>query len=60
MKHTAVSSLNRNRGSKNEPRKLVSEKTSLGRSNGRGLANFSLGTESQRCQVILRWKSVIA
>ena len=41
-------------------RKLVSEKASLGGSNGRGLANFSWGTESQRCQVILRWKSAIA
>jgi hypothetical protein len=26
----------------------------------KSLANFPLGTESQRCRVILRWKSVIA
>ena len=43
-----------------EPRKLVWKKTSLGRSNGRGRANFSLGTESQRWPVILRWKNGIA
>jgi len=57
---TAVSKLKCNRGSTNEPRNWCRRKHRWDVPMGESLANFSLGMESQRWQIILHWKSVIA